>query len=253
MTNTLPAITTKQKEILRLIYTYRFLNRTQIQTLLKHKDKRRIISWLKDLREKQYLDWHYDATDFKTKSQPAIYYLALNGIRHLRQLDKQLNEELRKRYKDSDRQQVFINRCLLIADCVTALYAKSHDDLKYTCVLPAEYVVSDYPFNELKPQLYFTKQQDDEIAEYFLEFIDQHLPRYRLRQRLNDYMDYLASLDHRIITLIICPTVADLVYVKRRWRIMLEDCDSDELVVRLTTIDKVRAQGVTNTIWEDVQ
>lgn len=187
-----------------------------------------------------------------TKSQPAIYYLALNGIRHLRQLDKQLNEELRKRYKDSDRQQVFIDRCLLIADCVIALYVKSRDDLKYMCVLPTEYVASDHSFAELKPQLYFTKQQDTEIKEYFLEVIDQSVPRYQLRQRLNDYMDYLTSVDHTIITLIICPSVADLVYIKRRWRKILEDYDSDDFVLRLATVEKVKAQGVTNEIWEDV-
>jgi hypothetical protein len=84
MTNTLPTITTKQQAILKLLYQYRFLNRIQIQTLLKHKDKRIIISWLKDLRDKQYVNWHYDATDFIAKSQLGIYYLALNGIRYLR-------------------------------------------------------------------------------------------------------------------------------------------------------------------------
>src|SRR5579884_2239122 len=109
---TLPPITTKQQEILKLLYRYRFLNRTQIQTLLNHKDKRRIISWLKDLREKQYVDWRYDATDFIAKSQPAIYYLSLNGIRYLRQLDIYPNEDLRKRYKEPNRTQVFIDRCL---------------------------------------------------------------------------------------------------------------------------------------------
>jgi hypothetical protein len=51
-TTTLPPLTPKQQEILKLLYKYKFLNRTQIQTLLSHKDKRRIITWLKDLREK---------------------------------------------------------------------------------------------------------------------------------------------------------------------------------------------------------
>ena len=51
---TIPYITPKQQEIPKLIYKFRFLNRIQIQTLLNHKDKRRINSWLKDLSEKEY-------------------------------------------------------------------------------------------------------------------------------------------------------------------------------------------------------
>jgi len=69
----LPNITTKQEEILKLLYRYRFLNRIQIQALLNHKDKRRIIAWLSDLRSKGYVEWIY-STDFTEKSKPAIYY-----------------------------------------------------------------------------------------------------------------------------------------------------------------------------------
>ena len=58
---TLPTLTTKQTEILKLLYTYRFLTRPQLQKLLNHKDKRRIISWLKDLRDNQFIDWKYNA------------------------------------------------------------------------------------------------------------------------------------------------------------------------------------------------
>ena len=38
----LPKITTKQEEILALLYRYRFLNRIQIQTLMHHKDHKTI-------------------------------------------------------------------------------------------------------------------------------------------------------------------------------------------------------------------
>ena len=69
---TLPTLTTKQTEILKLLYTYRYLTRPQLQKLLNHKDKRRIISWLKDLRDNKFIDWKYNATDFIEKTKPAI-------------------------------------------------------------------------------------------------------------------------------------------------------------------------------------
>lgn len=68
-------ITTKQQKILKLLYTYRFLTRPQLQSFLNHKDKRRVISWLKDLRDKEYIDWKYNKKTFNTKNQPAIYLL----------------------------------------------------------------------------------------------------------------------------------------------------------------------------------
>ncbi len=265
MTNTLPTITTKQQEILKLIYRYRFLNRTHIQALLGHKDKRRIISWLKDLREKQYVDWHYDATDFIAKSKPAIYYLALNGIRYLREVGGYPSEELRKRYKEPGRTQVFIDRCLLVADCCIALRAKSGGELQYTWVLAADYADpdSEYGFlNELKSHLCFIKQDDEQTTGYLLEVLDPLMPRYAIRKRIKDYVEYVASGDWQDeteygppIILIACPTVADLIYAKRRAKKELEDYDVDEderSHIRFATVEKVKQLGVTARIWEEV-
>lgn len=255
MTNSLPTITTKQQEILKLIYRYRFLNRTQIQALLRHKDKRRIISWLKDLRDKQYVDWHYDATDFIAKSKPAIYYLSLNGVRYLREAGGSPAEELRKRYKEPGRTQVFIDRCLLIADCCIALQAKSNAKSQYCCILPADYIEPESPHRsliELKPHLFFSKREDDGGTNYILENFEATLPRYQVRRRLAEYTDYLADQGNGFIALFICASTADLLYIKRRVHKVLENFEEDELVVRLTILDKVKDMGVASSIWEDV-
>jgi hypothetical protein len=53
-TNTTTTITKKQKILLTIVFTFRFINSKQIQQLLNHKDHRRINSWLKDLTEKGY-------------------------------------------------------------------------------------------------------------------------------------------------------------------------------------------------------
>jgi len=258
MTNSLPTITTKQQEILKLIYRYRFLNRTQIQTILGHKDKRRIISWLKDLRDKQYVDWHYDATDFIAKSKPGIYYLSLNGTRYLRGLNHYPSQELRKRYKEPERTQTFIDRCLLTADCCITLRDSSKDGVEYSYILPADYVGLDneYSFlDELRPQLYFSKRKDDGNTSYLLESFDATLPRYQLRKRLKDYMDFLDELSETNkpypIALFVCATTADLLYVKRRMKKSIEDEDG-AMQVRVTTLDKIKASGVASTIWEEV-
>ena len=50
-------ITTKQITIINLIFRFRFLDRLQIQKFLKHKDETRTNRWLKDLIEKEYLNY----------------------------------------------------------------------------------------------------------------------------------------------------------------------------------------------------
>jgi hypothetical protein len=211
------------------------------------------LEWV--LREKQYVDWHYNATDFIAKSKPAIYYLSLNGIRYLRNLNIYPSEELRKRYKEPTRKQVFIDRCLLVADCSIALQAKSDDKLRYTCILPADYVDPDntkHFINELKPHLCFTKQQDDESTTYLLEYFEQTLPRYQLRMRLKDYVDYLANNGGQPITLFICANTADLLYVKRYAKKLIEENGDEALQIRITILDKIRTSGVTSMIWEEI-
>jgi len=126
--NNLPTVTKKQRDIVDLLYSYRFLNRIQIQTFLKHKDYKTINLWLRDLLDKQYVGRIF-STDFAERTKPAIYYLSLNGIKHLKSMDFHSIEELAKRYREPTRSQTYIDRCLLLADCAIALeQARNEDD-----------------------------------------------------------------------------------------------------------------------------
>jgi hypothetical protein len=53
---------------------------------------------------------------------------------------------------------------------------------------------SDYNFlSELKPHLCFEKKANNKTTNYLLEVFDNSLPRYRVKKRLKDYVDYLNS------------------------------------------------------------
>jgi hypothetical protein len=258
---TIPTITNKQQIIIRLLYQYRFLDRKQIQTLLQHKDKRRIITWLKDLRKKQYVEWIYDADDFAAKTKPAIYYIGLAGIRYLKKTGDYPTLELRKRYKESGRTQSYISRCLLIADCCIALdeKAKISEGLNYIYLTEADYSDLDSPYNpllgELKPHLYFVKNDDGINTAYVMELFDALLPRYQVRKRLGEYLEYLRDREAdttNSIALLAFSSTADLLYAKRRLRLLLENDEENELIIRLTIIDKIKKESVVSKIWEDV-
>jgi hypothetical protein len=274
----LPTITPKQQEILKLLYRYRFLERKQIQAFLKHKDKRQTARWLKELREQEFIDWFYDTSNPVELSKPAIHFLSLNGIRFMR--DESYPEaELRKRYKDGERQSDFIARCLLLANCGLHLESRNRGDAKvsYEYALEADYANpdNDYSFlnaNEyIHPQLVFTKEEDADGSStrtYLVELFDITTPRYMVKKRVKGYVEYLASdewekaqqenselSDELPIVLIACPTLSEMIYAKRYARRQLDDMWDDkvpeEVKIWVSTIGKVRAKGVTSVIWED--
>jgi hypothetical protein len=256
-------LTAKQQDILKLLYRYRFLNRIQMQQLMGHKDHKTINVWLKDLRAKQYVVWIY-STDFTEKTKPAIYYLGINGIRFLKTLNSYPIEELRKRYKEADRSEGFILRSMLLAGCCNDLRAKTSQSVRYAFEMQADYInpESGYHFlGELSPQLCFTKQQGIKTTTYLLEIFDTTLPRYRVRTRLKNYVDYLIGGDWQRATgkplpivLLVCPRVTDLIYAKRRTKKLLDDeWNTDGVRIRFTTIEQLQQQGVVGEIWEQLK
>ncbi len=270
----LPKITNKQQALICLIYRYRFIERKQLQVLMGHTDKRRVSSWLKELREQQFIDWFYDPDNPNEKSKPAIYFLGINGIRLLRKLGDYPEDELRKRYKDPSRQQDFINRCLLLADCCIHLEGKNKSgNVHYTYAPEADYTDpdNDYAFlgesEYIHPDLAFTKEAETDEGyieqTYFVQFFDLTTPRYMIKKRLRRYVDYFDDDEweqHKAdeeppVVLIACPTLPELIYAKRYTKKQLEEHelqDREDVRIRFATVEKVRKQGVTGLIWEEV-
>jgi Replication-relaxation len=254
---TLPKLTKKQQEILKLLYRFRFLNRIQIQAFLGHKDYKTINLWLRDLREKQYVEWIH-STHYAERTKPAIYYLRLNGVRYLKKLTRtdedgeqqpaHPTEELRKRYRESTRSQTYIDRCLLLAGCCVALEQQNRHNgstkngkARYFYQTEADYLQerSYYHFildSELiRPGLIFCKDKYDEqgkeeeiLESYTLEVFDPTLPRYRIKKKLDNSMKFLDDEDYEwkeqtdteklSVIVFVCPRTSDLIYAKRRSR-----------------------------------
>ena len=258
-----------------MLYTYRYLDRVQIQQALEHKDKRRVLAWLKDLREKQYVEWIYDGADFAEKTKPAIYYLGINGVRYLRTLEYEDDtplyplEEVRKRYKDDNRSRTFIDRSLLVASCCIALKEANKaasGKAGYAWIPEAEYIDPDHDYHflaeheVLRPNLCIVKRDSraEVTANYLLEIFEADLPRYRMRYRLKNYVTYLDDQeweadDVQPIILLVCPSITELIYAKRATKKLIDDtyAEEGELRMRFTTTDILRQEDVTAKIWEE--
>lgn len=269
----LPHITPKQQAVLSLLYTHRFLDRIQIQAFMQHKDYKTINMWLKDLLAKGYVGRIY-TDDFVGRTKPAIYYLALNGVRHLRTLDHYPDEEIRKRYRDPSRSQTFIDHSLLIASCCLDIERGRTKTRGYQHVVEAEYRLADCHYRYIldqdliRPDLCFRHFDYDENKQpigrperYLLEIIDISLPHYRVRKKLSNYLKYVADWvwdDEPDVTtpptiLLVYPRLADLISAKRRVRKYIGNIYDDEhpkVLFMFTTTNSLKEHGVLGQNWE---
>ncbi len=266
-------ITPKQKQILQYLYKYKFLDRKQIQQFLDHKYHKRINDWLKDLNQKEYINRIY-SNKFGENTKPAIYYLALNGIRHLKEQNEYPIEILRKFYRLKDRSNDFIEKCILIAQMVLDLKTaadKSHDkkeesELSYLIATPVDLANPDYRFNfltEYKVDLVVKRLKTKKSGKrtnstyFLLTIIAPTLPRYSIRHQVKKFIELYNGYEWDDINetfptiMVICPTIATMIYTKRMTRKLLEDEDNPkDLHIQFAMVEKVKEFGVTGDIWE---
>jgi hypothetical protein len=276
----LPKLTPKQLEILVHLFTYRYMDREQIQSIMNHKDRKTINVWLRDLRAKDYVCWIY-SEDFAEKIKPAIYYLGPNGIRLLKTLRMEDDNprfplsELRKRYNDNDRSESFISRSMVIAQCGIDFQARSSDSLRCACVTQSYFGRTDHPLSfllesslssQLGPQLFVQNRTKDKniVTNYFIEVFDLNLPRYRMSKRLKQYITFLTEgeweandyePDSLPQVLLICPRQTDLIYLKRKAKGLIKELwedDQEKVNISFTTLQVLAKSKATSPIWERV-
>lgn len=258
---TIPYITPKQQKIPKLIYKFRFLNRLQIQKHLDHKDKRRVNSWLKDLCEKEYLEKVPKDNTFEQRTKLTIYRIGINGIRFLGIQDDCSPEIIKKMYKDKNRSDNFINKCILLSDIYLTLKTDVLDEI----ITTSDLISPESPLHflqDLNPDLVYKKTKNRSSHTYnLLTVFETTLPRYSIRKTLRNYFDFYQSSEWEEntgktfpIVLFICSTKSDLIYSKRYTKKLLEEYQKPaDLHVRFTTVDEVKEYGITGEIWEEAK
>lgn len=247
-------ITPKQLEILLLVYRFRFINRHHIQTLLNHKDPKRINTWLKDLTTKRILARHY-SNRLKENTKPAIYYLATKSRSILLDQPSVNNKTLVRAYKDKNCSQRLINHSLFIASFYLQLIDQSIKE-KNTLHFFTKTDLADHyylPYN--RPDAYISLEENDLTKRYFLELIDEGTPRFMLRKKISTYFEYFNQNTWKIRTdhenpslLFICPNQAIKEFLHRYIALMLEEETSD-LQFFTSLMLQIQEEGLTSNTW----
>ena len=286
----LPIITEKQKEIVNLVFTFRFINRDQIQRLFQHKDARRINTWLRDLVRKGYVGRIY-SHKLLENTKPAIYYLYNTGIIYERyrkgeayQADyEQLAfKHMKKFYEDKHASRTFIDHCVAIAEFYTQLKEwerNNKENIEYSCETKTELWIQhqlhryeDQDFNDIKqiiPDLFIDKEtnlgeKNGTSQTFILELFDPHVPRYAIVHKIQQYMnmrehdswrEYTDMHNNLPTVLLIFPNYRKLNLIMGKIRNMFErNYDADPIVLQTTTLEKAMKEKITdNRIWKQLK
>ncbi len=250
---TLPHTTHKQQEILLLLYKFRFLNRIQIQTLLHHKNTKSINTWLQDLASKNYLGKIINNAS-KLNTTPYKYYLSTNGIKFLKTQPVCKREYLTKLYKEAQRSEQFIARCLFIANIYIYLYKKYGNTPGFTFYTQSDYTPGGI-IKEIFPHFVFRKKEGQ---PYFVtEIFTTNMPRFAIRTRILFYMAFFTQSDwtkNELVPniLLICPNQKIEKYVTKFTNKIYQE-ESSELTIFVAIRDQVGEQSIEGEIWKKIE
>ncbi len=249
----LPHITKRQKEAVTLYYRFRFVNRTHVQKIFQHKTPDNINAWLKDLVEKNYIARIADP--LKERDKPAVYRIARNGIKWIRQQPNCNKAYLVRLYGDKIRSREFIKQCLFIADIYVRI--KQSTDTSYTYTF---YTQADFPengvLNELSPRFGFIKAGKKRKSYYLCEIFNEKIPPYALQSRIRSFIEFFTEgegtpskgLPPRI--LFIHPKESTVYYIRRLIRNELEELDGENLSLYATSREEIRRFGLDEKLWK---
>ena len=272
-----PEITEKQKEIVSLVFKFRFINRKQIQKILGHKDSHRINAWLKDLVEKKFLGRIYSHKLFEN-TKPAIYYLQNNGVLWAKynelgegeHFDDCASKGIKKYYADKTASQIFIDHSVAMCNLYLQFKEQEGDKWDYQCQTKSDLstqFLRDGDYNERRPyfpDMFIEKltKDLDHSTTVFVDLFPPHIPKYALEYKVRQYIEmcdakewkhFIGGIDNRVPDfLFILPSQGKLNRLAKYIQETLDESyDVEDVRFMLTTYKKAMEQGVAdNKIWK---
>jgi len=256
---TLPKITNKQKHILYLLYKFRFLHTQQIKIILNHKNPTRIQMWLKDLKDKGYINSTNNPKTFEDRSKPAIYHLN-TPARHIFKNNEDCDLQVLNRiYKEKNRTQTFINHCMAIAGLYIYFLSKKKEREEFNFFTESELYGYDY-FPTPRPSVYIATSDNKNTSRYFLDFFDLLTPPSVYRARFKYYLKYAESAEWEEGTgvkdfpsvLFVCPTKKRKNHILYFAKAVFEKAFEEKIDFYVTTQDQLNNIKNVN-VWEKAE
>lgn len=248
-------ITSKQLEILLLLYKFRFLNRQQIQTMLNHKTFNRVNAWLADLTEKNLISRTY-SKKVGENVKPAVYFLNPKSKQILKDHPEVVAKQLNRIYQEKNRSPYFREKSMFLADIYLNLKGQIDGELIFLTKSNLE--AHKYLYKPL-PDAYIVSTTKGITKRYFLEIVSEQLPRFVIRKHIEYLFKYKVSgkweqySKHPFPTfLMVCPTYPTKAFMAKFIKSQ-RDSETRNLAFYLGSVDTIKSRGIKPDIWQKVE
>lgn len=224
-------ITSRQKDILLLLYKYRFLSRTLLQKFLNHKDYKTINMWLRDLVGKDLVGCIKDET-FQGRNKPYIYYLRPKSKKILLALPNIPPETLDRTYQEHRRSESFVQHQMTIASLYFYFNEKVTDKGSYEFYTQTD-LMSNEEWEEVKLDARILIKEPEEVQHFLLTLFKDKTPRYSIKaqvKRMAALHDELSWGEESPMILMLCPTTSMNKFVKWCVPRIKEELDNEEVM-----------------------
>jgi len=248
-------ITKKQIELLDYLYKFYFLNTNQFQKLCHHKKPQTVQKWLKDLKDKGYINIHKtNENKFIAKTQPTIYYLDKLARQKLKSNQKYDIKILNRVYRKKTLSNEFIKNSILIADIYINLLSQIKTKEKLYFFTRTNLKGFDY-FPQPPIDAYIAVKTQKNTRRSFLILINSKIPWRTIDQRMRDYVAYSYdnqwsdySLDPLPSFFIVCPNKT----TQKHLYSVIEN-EFPAISFYLTIKETIQELGFMTNIWEKVK
>ncbi len=242
-----------QEEILKLVYTFRFVS-TPLLTRLRKVDNTVTFRALENLYNKGLLNKKSDNT-YKLMGRPASYSLSPAGVSFLKEFLEVNKKYALTMYKNAITTDTFVNQSLNILAAYVIL-SETYPNT-FTSFTRAETIELERLFPRTLPNLYLMRNETSASRpnHYFLDILAGN-QKHVIFKKLNVYLDHFESgywEEEEYPTILL---VLDNVYVEDIARKIIEDrmdsrYISDADVKFLTTTRKALFSASNTDIWSN--
>lgn len=245
-------LNSKQLDILRLIYRFRFVTSNLLTPTLKLKDPSKTNQRLRILTDQKYIGRRYKS-EYRLLGKPASYHLLPEGIKALKQIpdNKFSAAVLHNIRKDFDASDQFIDRQLGVLSTFCHLSAQYGVGLRF--FTQSELRKYSY-FPKPLPYAYIRLRMGDSEKQFFLEVINDSQPFFRAIGRIKQYITYAEDGDWEITKselptlLLVCESTNVQNRLLKIVPGIIEYEDADELRIYITTRAQIDA-APNDAIW----
>ena len=247
-------LNSKQLDILRLLYRFRFVTSNLLTITLQLKDPSKTNQRLRILMDQEYIGRKYEP-GYRLLGRHASYHLLPKGINALRELSetegKMSATVLHSLHKDKSASDQFIERRLGVLGAYCHTVAHYNECARF--FTQSELARYKY-FPKPRPDAYIRLKVGDHEGQFFLEVLNDKLPFFRVIGRLKQYITYFEDGEWEVTNseqptvLLVCESPAIL---KRLLKVMpgiVEDEDAEEMKFYATTRDRIMSNA-TDRIW----